>query len=163
MRSRGVLALIVLPLVFAAWTSATGTPPRACSAQEAASPRLVSRGGYNLACGPGSALVRVEGAVARVNHSKCFSGARLYFGQAIGVPPRPMNGLYLVIEPSLKAGVVGVIDGGIRVTTAKGTRLAGAISGKARVDVSLKSGTFVITGRSGSANGWRFTGNWVCG
>ena len=39
--------------------------------------------GYSIACGPGSAVVRVKGTAYRIKGGRCFrgpGGARLYFG-----------------------------------------------------------------------------------
>lgn len=163
---RLVPVLAAVPLVLGTWASASnGAAPR-CTSKDTQNPILVVRGGYILACGRGSAVVRTKGTTYRIPKSKCFGGARLNFGvRRPNADPRlaPSNSLGLVIEPSATAGAVEVIDGVIEIVTANGSTVSGAISGKAHVAAGRRRGTFNVLGRSGTAEGRRFTGSWDCG
>ena len=172
MRVLTVVVLALMPLALGTWALAADGDARSvsvvtprCKPADERRVTLILRGGYYLACGPGFAVVRVRGRTYRLNHSKCFNGARLYFRSSPGSGRRlpPLDGLYLVVEPYATAGAVDVIDGGITIATGGNTSLSGAISGTARVSPRLNRGTFVLLGRSGSANRVRFTGSWHCG
>jgi len=136
-----------------------------CTAADRDNPILVSRGGYYLACGPGSAVVNFKGTAYRMKGSKCFissKGARLHFGaQRLNRPlPPPLNALYLVVDPN-RHGAVDVSDGGIDLASG----LRAAIIGKAQATNSLRRGTFTIFGHvgNGHTDSRRFTGSWHCG
>jgi len=166
MRTFALFILAAASLAFAAaWAFASDTVPATCAPQDARSRHLVERGGYTLACGRGAAVVSVGGARYYINHSRCFSGARLYFGRFnwSNTQLPATNSLYLVLEPHGRAGAVGVVDGGVDAVTRDGAVVSGAISGRARVNARLNRGTFVIFGRSGTAAGRKFTGRWTCG
>jgi uncharacterized Zn-binding protein involved in type VI secretion len=165
MRIRWLLPVLVgASLVFAASASSADVLP-ACTAGDRLSPVLVSRGGYQLACGPGSAVVTFNGTTYRMNGSRCFissRGARLYFGaQRFDRPSRPSrNGLYLVVAPN-RVGPVPVIDGGVGFASGLRTAIVGA----AQTTDGLREGTFTIYGHrgNGKADRRRFTGGWDCG
>ena len=167
MRIRRLLpVLAAVPLVLGTWASAANSAAPRCTSKDTQNPRLIVRGGYLLACGRGSAVVRTRGTTYRIPKSRCFDGSRLNFGvQRRNADPRlaPSNGVYLVVDPPRSAGAVEVIDGAIEIVTANGSTFSGAISGKAHVAAGLRRGAFNVLGRSGTADGRRFTGSWDCG
>jgi len=155
---------------FALSASSSNTLAPTCSATDKTSQILVAIDGYSVACGPGSAVVRANGARYRIAGTRCFvgaAGARLYFGAfRFGLTPvvAPQNSLMLVLGPYRQAGE-NVIDGGVKlVNGVTGLTFTGAISGKARAaGPGLRRGTFTISGRSDNVSGKRFTGTWRCG
>ena len=168
-----ILALAAVAAVFGARAGsgrvaspvdAASAPARpACTATDARSPWLISRDGYIYACGPGSAVVHVNGKTYRVTHSKCIDRARLYFGatrQSSRLAPR--NGVSLFVERDA-SGEVNVIDGALELITGRRATLWGSLSGSARSDRRLRRGSFVLRGRSGTVKGLGLTGSWNCG
>lgn len=159
-----------LPLALGGWALASEGVTPTCTASDKKLTYLPTRDGYTLACGPGSAVVRVKGATYRIKGSRCFrgpTGARLYFGVFNWRnPPQPVpqNGLYLVIDrrPAQPA-VADLGDGGIDLVTSANIVLSGTPSGTAHLVAGLKRGTFAGVGRSGNLDGVRFSGSWNCG
>ena len=154
-------SLIATPLVLGAWTSASEGVVPTCTAQDMTSKHLITRDGYSLTCGRGSAVVKFKGITYEMKHSLCIvsvRGGRLYFGVQPG-GKSPQNGLYLVMEPSRK-GAVRVIDGGLNLASG----LEAPILGKARATARLKRGTFTLFGHlgNGQTDSRRFTGSWNC-
>lgn len=138
-----------------------------CTAADKTSTHLVARDGYELACGPGSAVVSFEGKTYRITGSRCFissRGARLYFGaQRFDASTHPLprrDGLYLVVQPNPGRGVE-VIDGGVDLAPG----LEVAVRGTGRATNALRRGTFAIHANvaSGRTDRRRFTGGWDCG
>lgn len=164
-RSALLTATIALTSAVVAVAGTAALPPPHCSIADAKAHGLVFRRGYSMACGPGFATATLDRVAYRLAGSKCFNGARLYFGRSRYNPrlPATTSSLYLVIDPPRSPGKVAVIDGGIGVVTDSGTLIGGAISGTATVGLDLKHGSFKIHGRSGTANGRKFTGTWSCG
>ena len=164
------LMLAAVTLVFGAWTSVNEAGPPTCTARDKASKTLVHRGGYALACGPGSATVIVKRTTYRIKGSRCFlraDGARLYFGAVKWDNPhlRARDSLSLVLlRRHGQPGVATVADGMLTLVTRAGTVLSGTPFGKAHLLLGLKRGTFTIFEhvRNGQT-GRRFTGNWNCG
>ena len=158
--------LAAAALVLGAWASMSKTAPPACTAHDKTLRNLVPEDGYTLACGPGSAIVRVKGATYRIRGGTCFrgkNGGRLYFGAfRFNEPPplAPQNALYLVIEPN-REGAVDVLDGGVDLTSG----LRDAIVGKAHATARLRRGTFTIFRHLGNGvtHSPQFTGTWNCG
>ena len=144
-----------------------------CTAKDKRLSHLALEDGYYLACGPGSAVVRVKGTTYRIKGSRCFrgpTGARLYFGVFNSSnPPQPLSpqdGFTLMLERRhAQPAVADVVDGGINLVTSTNMVLSGTPSGTAHLAVGLKRGTFagVGRGRSGNLHGVRFTGSWNCG
>ena len=166
MRAGWLLAIVLAPLALGGWRSSEGATPR-CTAADGANRGLVSRGGYELACGPGSAVVNFKGKTYRIKGSRCFissRGARLYFGaqrfDATSHPPPRRDGLYLVVEPN-RDRKVEVIDGGVDLAPGLGA----AILGTAQATNGLRQGTFTIHAHlaSGKTSRQPFTGSWDCG
>ena len=156
-----------MPFALGGWTFTTtdSIVGALCQPNDTHRTILVKRGGYYLACGPGSAVVTFKGVTYRMKGSRCFistEGARLYFGaQRWSRPlPPPLNGLYLVVGPN-RNGAVDVGDGGVEL--ASGVRAP--ILGTAQATNSLRRGTFTIFWHlgSGKTDSRRFTGSWRCG
>lgn len=164
------LMLAAATLVFGAWTSVNEAGPPTCTARDKASKTLVHRGGYALACGPGSATVIVKRTTYRIKGSRCFQGAdgaRLYFGAVKWDNPRlpARDSLQLVLlRRQGQPGVATVADGQLTLVTRAGTVLSGTPFGKAHLHLGLKRGTFTVFEhvRNGQT-ARRFTGNWNCG
>jgi hypothetical protein len=139
--------------------------PPTCTADERGRPTLVLRAGYTLACGPGSAIVTVNGITYRIRHSACFGHGRLHFGAArwsrYSPRPAPRNSLMLVVESHDRPGEAPVIDGELELVAGVHDT-QGALSGTAHLDSGLNRGRFTVFGRSGTASGRRFTGRWDC-
>jgi hypothetical protein len=157
-------ALAAVPLAVGGWALASAGVVPTCTAKDRTESHLVPRGGYYLACGHGSAVVKFKGITYRMKGSRCFigsEGARLYFGaQRASRPlPPPQNGLSLLVGPN-REGAVEVSDG--QLDLASGLRTA--ILGKGHATAKLKRGTFTIFGHlgSGRTDSRRFTGSWHC-
>ncbi len=153
--------LVAVTLVLGAWASASEGVTPTCTADDQTSQHVVTRSGYLLACGPGSAVVSYKRVTYRMKHSKCFDGAGLYFGVSSGAKTSPTNGLYLVLSPHGKAGAVEVVDGGLVLASG----VHATVVGTARVKAGLRRGTFSVFGHigNGKTDGRKFTGSWRCG
>ena len=67
--------VVAIPLALGGWALASEGVVPTCKAGDRNSPQLVFRGGYALACGPGSAVVKFKGTTYRMQGSKCFIAA----------------------------------------------------------------------------------------
>jgi hypothetical protein len=103
-------------------------------------------------CGPGKAVVRVEGKSFTITGGFCTPG-RVGFGLFANAGTK---GIVLVLRASNRAGRTEIIDSSVRMPGVTGEipNTGTAIRAK-----GLKSGTFTLTG-SGAL---RVTGSWTCG
>jgi hypothetical protein len=150
-------------------TAASTAPPPQCTQQEIQdganagfvfSAGAVSRHGWNLDCGPASAVVRAAGRWQLVSAGRCVDRGRLYFGASTDrrVPQRSLGFGVSVPDSMFAHGGPSAVDDG-EITIVPGAHAA--LSGSATVAPKAIGGGFDLYGR-GPDHG-RYVGAWSCG
>ena len=101
-------------------------------------------------CGPGSAVIRVDGKAFTIRGGRCTS-RRLGFGR-VGVDGR---GVWLLLGAANRTGRNDIVDGAVQLP---GVSTVAPLVGTAVVAKGLMSATF-----EGSSGAKKVRGGWTCG
>lgn len=167
------------PAYAGAWTCQAGHPaqhvtsqanlPR-CTRKELDADRGVSRNGYRLQCGPGSAIVWLAGRWQVVSAGNCYYDTGIYFGIQDGRYPRgadPHRTLWFnfgfdgTLQSKLvHGGTSGAWDGEIDLPAAHT-----AVSGNTIIQPGGAGGAFDLNNRGAQSEGSPradYVGAWTC-
>ena len=153
------VVLVVGALALAAH-SRNGTRPAASAVAPPHCTKLddqnggVVRNGFDVVCGPASAVVRVAGRWQVMNSGRCTERGWMYFGVSTKRDV-PHAALSLHFQPRGRQGWTGAVDG--EIETRPGAKEA--VSGTATSKPGSAGGTFILHGRAGGS----YLGSWNCG
>ena len=149
-------------LIAGAWPEKTASMGPTCSAWDTRNERTISKGGWDRYCGPGRAVLRVDGKVFRIKHGTCHRTAYSVGFGLLGYGDKFPNGRGM----DLHLGRAGDLDGPIRA--GRNSVFDGEVqlpgygslphTGHAIVAKHLKGGTFSLGSRAN-----RVTGRFSCG
>jgi hypothetical protein len=119
-----VLAAGAFALIAGAWTEKTASVVPKCSASDTRNGRTLIRGAWERDCGPGRAVLRVDGKVFRIKHGTCHRSGGVGFG-LLGRGASWPHGRGMVLRLSragtdemywpFRAGRYSIIDGEVQL------------------------------------------------